>query len=126
MASSMMSIIQQVGGAIGIAVLSTVLDNRNKFHMSTVGPAFNSSSPAFMETMRAIAARAHDLGLSHLNSAMAAKAALIKYIYIAQMNFAFQDAFFFAMVLILISLIPTILLPNYNVVHHSHDTVIAE
>ena len=124
-ASSMMSIIQQVGGAIGIAVLSTVLANRSKFHMSTVGPAINSGSPAFMESMRAIAARAHDLGLSHLNSAMAAKGALIKYIYIAQMNFAFQDAFFFAMVIVLFSLIPTLLLPNYNVVHHSHD-VIAE
>ncbi len=44
MASSMMSIIQQVGGAIGIALLSTVLDNRTKFHTNNMGPMIQSGT----------------------------------------------------------------------------------
>ena len=120
----MMSIIQQVGGAIGIAVLSTVLANRSKFHMNNPGPALNTNLSAFTKASHALASRAHDLGLSHLNSVMVAKGALVKYFYVAQMNFAFQDAFFFAMIIILFSLLATVLLPNHNVIHHSHERVV--
>lgn len=123
MASSMMSIIQQVGGAIGIAILSTVLDNRTKFHVSTVGPTINASSPAFVTTVQQLAGRAHELGLSQANSFLAAKTALVKYIYVAQTSFAFQDAFLFAMVMIAISLLPIILLPNRPLIHHSEEMV---
>ena len=123
MASSMLSIIQQVGGAIGIAILSTVLDNRTKFHMSTVGPSLNASSPAFQRSFHQLVARAHGLGLSYLNSAVVAKSAIFRYIITAQASFAFQDAFVFAMVLIILSLIPTMLLPNRHLTDHPEDIV---
>ena len=117
MASSMMAIIQQVGGAVGIAILSTVLDNRSKFHLSTISSNISASSPAFTKTSHDLYMRAHELGYSHMNSAVAAKSALIKHIYVAGTSFAFQDAFLFAMVLIILSMIPTFLLPNKNVIH---------
>ncbi len=117
MASSMMSIIQQVGGAVGIAILSTVLDNRIKFHMSTVGPTLDSSSPAFQTALHSLAYRAHDLGLGLANSFSAAQGALMQRVYIAQSSFGFQDAFLFALMMVVLSLIPTFLLPNHNVIH---------
>jgi MFS transporter, DHA2 family, multidrug resistance protein len=126
MASSMMSIIQQVGGAIGIALLSTVLDNRTKFHANNMAPMMRGNTPKFMETVSSIASRAHDIGLTNLNSALAAKTAVMKYFYTAMMSYGFQDAFVFATALIVLSLVPTLLLPNKNVIHHSHDNVIIE
>jgi MFS transporter, DHA2 family, multidrug resistance protein len=117
MASSMMSVIQQVGGAVGIGILSTVLDNRTKFHLSTVGPALKPGSPAFTAAMQGLLQRAHDLGLSQANSIQAATGALIKFVYVAQASFAFQDCFLFATGMIALSIIPVLLLPNRPLIH---------
>jgi DHA2 family multidrug resistance protein len=122
MASSMMSIIQQVGGAVGIAILSTALDNRTKFHMSTVGPMLDRNSPTFINALHQLMARAHDIGLSKFNAATAAQGTLAKYIAMAQMGFAFQDAFVFSMILIVFAIIPVFLLPNKSVTHHPEET----
>jgi EmrB/QacA subfamily drug resistance transporter len=126
MASSMMSIIQQVGGAIGIAFLSTVLDNRTKFHTNNMAPMMRSNGPKFIETVNAIASRAHDIGMTGMNSALAAKTTVMKYFYMSMMGYGFQDAFVFATGIIILSLIPTLLLPNKNVIHHSQESVIIE
>jgi DHA2 family multidrug resistance protein len=126
MASSMMSVIQQVGGATGIAILSTVLDNRFKFHSAMVGTALNPASPAFSRALHGLMLRAHEIGLSQLNAAAAAKAALIKYIYVAQMSYAFQDAFIFAMLMIMVALIPVFLLPNRNITHHPEEHAVID
>ncbi|MCX5725794.1 MAG: DHA2 family efflux MFS transporter permease subunit [Candidatus Saganbacteria bacterium] len=123
MASSMLSVIQQVGGAIGIAILSTVLDNRTKFHMYTAGSMISGTSPTFVTVVRGLSSRAHELGLSQANSIMAAKSAVMKYFYIAQTSFAFQDAFVFAMVLIVLSLVPVFLLPKRPLTAHPEDIV---
>lgn len=118
MASSMLSIIQQVGGAVGIAILSTVLDNRTRFHISTAFAAINPSSPTFQRVAAEISTRAHEIGLSNADSILAAKALLLKYVYMAQRSYAFQDAFIFATAMIVLSFIPVYLLPNRNIVHH--------
>ncbi|MFA6548316.1 MAG: MFS transporter, partial [Candidatus Margulisiibacteriota bacterium] len=123
MASSMMSIIQQVGGAVGIAILSMVLDSRNKFHMSTVGSTIKANSPAFLSATQGLFHRAQEIGLSHANSALAAKTALFKHIAVAECSFAFQDAFIVATFLILLSLIPVYLLPNRPILHHPEEMV---
>ena len=123
MASSMMSVIQQVGGALGIAILSTVLDNRSKFHMSAIGAAFKTTTPAFMNVISGLQSRVHELGYTQLGALNAAQALLFKRIYIAGTSFAFQDAFIFAMVLIAVSILPVILLPNRPVMKHPEEIV---
>jgi EmrB/QacA subfamily drug resistance transporter len=117
MASSMMSIIQQVGGALGIAILATVLDNRTKFHMATIGANIKANSPAFVNMAHGLTARVHELGLTIGQSISAAQYYIFKYVYIAGTSYAFQDAFLFATALIVLSIIPTFFLPNRNV-HH--------
>jgi EmrB/QacA subfamily drug resistance transporter len=122
MASSMMSVIQQVGGAVGIAILSTVLDNRIKFHLSTVGPAIKPGSPAFMAAVQGLQQRAHELGLSQANAVQAAKGALMKFVYVAQSSFAFQDCFLFATGMIVLSILPVFFLPKRPFTHHVEDS----
>jgi EmrB/QacA subfamily drug resistance transporter len=126
MASSMMAIIQQVGGATGIAILSTILDSRAKFHMNTISATMKANTPAFMGAMQGLQSRVHELGYTQLNSMMMAKSVLFKQIYIAGTTFAFQDAFLFAMFLIILSLIPVFFLPNRNINHHPEETTIIE
>ncbi|MFA6430849.1 MAG: DHA2 family efflux MFS transporter permease subunit [Candidatus Margulisiibacteriota bacterium] len=123
MASSMMAIIQQVGGAVGIAILSTVLDARSKFHISTAASTINLSSSAAIDSLKGLMVRAHELGLTRMESAAAAKAALIKFVIIAQTSFAFQDAFIFATLMILLALIPVFLLPNKPIIHHPDEAI---
>ncbi|HTY13915.1 MAG TPA: DHA2 family efflux MFS transporter permease subunit [Candidatus Omnitrophota bacterium] len=123
MASSMLAIIQQVGGAVGIAILSTVLDNRTKFHMATAGAAVRSNAPEFAAAVQGISERAHQIGYSNLASLTVAKSTLVKFISIAQANYAFQDTFLFATVLIVLSFLPTFLLPNRNLTAHPEDMV---
>ncbi len=124
MASSMMSIIQQVGGAIGIAVLSTVLDNRTKFHLNAVTAAINTNSAAFTGARQGIMQRATELGYSHAYSSTSAVVSLMKFINVACVNFGFQDAFVFASALILLSIIPIYLLPNKHVIHQSQQEIL--
>ncbi len=123
MASSMLSIIQQVGGAVGIAILSTVIDNRTKFHMSTVGPTLNPGSPTFVRVVHELSSRAHEIGLSRVDAVAAAKMALLRFVSIAERSFAFQDAFLFAMAMIILSFIPTFLLPNRPITEHPDEIV---
>ena len=52
---------------------------------------------------------------------LAARAAVMKYFVIAQTSFAFQDAFVFAMVMIVLSIIPVFLLPNRPLITHPKD-----
>lgn len=123
MASSMLSIIQQVGGAVGIAILSTVLDNRTKFHLYTAGATIQGTSPTFGAVVHGLQSRAHVLGLSQANSVIAAKTTVMKYFSIAQASFAFQDAFIFAMVMIILSVIPVFLLPKRPLTAHPEEIV---
>ncbi len=123
MASSMLAIIQQVGGAVGIAILSTVLDNRAKFHMSVAWAAIKSGSPAFVAAYHGLQSRAHEIGYTGQASTMVAQSTLMKFISIAQTNYAFQDTFIFATVLVVLCFIPVFFLPNKNLMAHPEDIV---
>ncbi|HVN67671.1 MAG TPA: MFS transporter, partial [Candidatus Sulfotelmatobacter sp.] len=126
MASSMLSIIQQVGGAMGIAILSTVLDSRTKFHLAAVGAAISTNSTALRSTVQGLAERAHQLGYTAVNSLTVAQAAITKDIYVACSNYGFQDAFIFATIIIIVSIVPVFFLPNKNVTKHPDEIVVVE
>jgi len=93
MASSMLNIIQQVGGSIGIALLSLVLHRRSAYHLSNIGSEISNASPAFFEAQSRLFTRAHELGYTQAESARVAITTLNHSIVKASGVIAFQDAF---------------------------------
>jgi EmrB/QacA subfamily drug resistance transporter len=126
MASSMSNIVQQVSGAVGIAFLSTILSSRIKFHMANIGQLMHNGAPVLTGVMRQLQTQAHNIGYSHVDAAKIAQGALYKHVYIAQANFAFQDAFLAATIMIGIAVLPVYFLPKHNNIGHEKPTIMAE
>ncbi|HEY1405391.1 MAG TPA: DHA2 family efflux MFS transporter permease subunit, partial [Spirochaetota bacterium] len=80
MASSMLNIIQQIGGSIGIVIFGTVLTNRATYHLSVVGESMKNSSPALAESLREMLLHVHSLGLTYSQSGSVAHMLLVKHI----------------------------------------------
>lgn len=112
MASSMMNIVQQVGGSLGIAVLSTVLSNRIHHHLSVVGSRLDPSSPVLQETMRNLIFRARELGYTYAESASIAKGLLLKTASRSASERAFQDSFLVGAGIVILTILPALLLPR--------------
>jgi len=126
MASSMMNIIQQVGGSLGIAVLATVLSNRVHHHLSAVGAAMNSSSPVFQEAVRNVMERAHSLGYSHPSSALIARSLVAKVGAQRASEHAFQDSFLVGAAIVAITILPAFFLPGNPPEYKSDEPLIME
>ncbi|HOT44195.1 MAG TPA: DHA2 family efflux MFS transporter permease subunit [Spirochaetota bacterium] len=112
MASSMLNIIMQVAGSIGIALLATVLSNRIHFHLGAVGAAARVNTPAFMEASRQVFYRAHDLGYPYALSKQVAGVIVFKKLSQAAIIMSFQDAFIVGAIIVSIALIPAFFLPR--------------
>jgi DHA2 family multidrug resistance protein len=111
MASSMLNIIQQVGGSIGIAVLSLVLHRRTSYHLDVVGSSVNTQSAHFRDALTQLMGRAHEVGYSHASSAMVAQRTLATHIGKQAGVFAFQDAFLVGSGITFIALLCVFMLP---------------
>ena len=116
MASSMMNIFQQVGGAIGIAIFGTIQLNRSHFHLSVVGSGKFSTS-VILKTMQNLAEFAHSLGYNFKESALISKVVLVKTMSVSAVVMSFQDAFVIGSLIILFALPFAFLLP-FKVTHH--------
>ncbi len=112
MASSMMNIVQQISGSLGIAVLAMVLANRTHFHMGVIGTAMNMQSPIFQESIRNLTERAHLLGYDHATASLLAQSTLAKAGVMRASEHAFQDAFLVGALIVALTIIPTLLLPG--------------
>ncbi|MGZ6470550.1 MAG: DHA2 family efflux MFS transporter permease subunit [Bdellovibrio sp.] len=123
MASSMLNIIQQVGGSIGIAVLSLTLHRRSTYHLSHIGSEISNSSTAFRETMTTLVSRAHELGYSHMDSAKIASGTLARQVGKSVGVLAFQDTFIVGGLLTFAILFLVFFLPSKAVVHKSAEPV---
>ena len=73
MASSMFSIIQQVGGSIGISLLSTILSHRVPYHLGVISASMDRTSPVFMESFQNLSHHVHSLGYTYAQSAQVAQ-----------------------------------------------------
>ena len=112
MAASMLNIIQQVGGSIGIAVLGMVLHRRTVYHTSVLGASASSSSPAYQESFKQLYQHAQDIGMNHLDSMKAAASLLGANIAkVAAIN-GFDDAFLLGAVITFATLLLVFLLPS--------------
>ncbi len=116
-ASAVINLIQQVGGAAGIAVLSTFLENRQAFQMGTLASQLRANSPAYARALAPLARHGLDLGLGPAQAHGFAAAALDRLIGLASSVRGFDDTFLFGAVLILITGLPVFLLPSTRVVH---------
>jgi MFS transporter, DHA2 family, multidrug resistance protein len=117
MASSMLSIIQQIGGSVGIVILGTVLTNRARYHLDIIGSAMNGGNPSFMASLHAIAQHVHELGYTYLQSAQIAQSLLFQKIAQTATVMSFQDAFIVGGIIVVLSIIPAFLLPG-KITHH--------
>ena len=111
MASSMNSIIQQVGGSIGIAIFTTVQTNRTNYHMGIVAETVKNNSPAFKQAAVGIMQHAHSLGLNYHDAMAVAQGAIIRKLSIAASVMSFQDTFYFGGILMILALPLAFLLP---------------
>jgi MFS family permease len=114
MVSSISNIIQQVAGALGIALLTTVLGNRTHFHLNTMA-SVASVSPAAQGFLKDIAGLAVQHGYSHLAAGRVAGMLLARHVAETAQVAGFDDTFLFGAVLIILAVVPAFLLPK-NVV----------
>ena len=123
MASSMLNIIQQVGGSLGIAVLSLILHNRSSYHLNHIGSKISTATPAFQNMFQRIFERAHDLGYTQAQSSKVAGGVVIGFIGKQVGVLAFQDSFLVGCALTLLTLGLVFMLPNKPLVHKSSEPV---
>jgi DHA2 family multidrug resistance protein len=117
MASSMMNLIQQVGGSLGIAILGLVLHRRTVHHLSHSGANLNLGG-AYHDALTHLAERAHELGLSKAMSYSVANSAIGGEIVKIASVHAFQDAFLVGAFIVIVSMAGVYFLPTKPV--HGH------
>lgn len=112
MASSMVNLVQQVGGSVGIAVLATVLSHRIRFHLAVYGAEVSASSPIFKESFRRVVEHAHLLGYTRAESLRIGLMSIGKQVAISSQSAAFGDAFLFGTYIVLTGISAAFLLPS--------------
>jgi EmrB/QacA subfamily drug resistance transporter len=120
-ASSLLSILQQIGGSLGIATLATVLSHRSHFHMNVTGSALERSSDSLMGAVSRTFYHAMSLGHTHGESHMIARTLVTKTLVQFDVVSAFQDAFLVGAVIVAISILPCFLLPGTGTGHTESD-----
>jgi DHA2 family multidrug resistance protein len=126
MAASMLNIVQQGGGSVGIAVLGLILHHRSAMHLSHIGAQVSSTTPIYREAMSRLIAHAHGLGYTYVDSARAAAAMLGGRIAEAASVLAFQDAFVAGALITFVTLWLVFLLPSTPVGRKTAEPVHVE
>jgi DHA2 family multidrug resistance protein len=110
MASSMLSLIQQISGSLGIAVLACVLGRRATFHLAVVGQGMAAARPAFADATRALTTRALELGTPREAAGWVAHSLVARQIAGAASVLAFNDAFLVGAAIVGVGAIPALFL----------------
>ena len=125
MASSMLSIIQQIGGSVGIVILGTVLTNRTNYHLDIIGGAMKSGDPSFVSSLHSIVQHIHTMGYNYLQSSQIAQSLVLRKIAQTAAVMSFQDAFITGGTIVALSIIPAFLLPG-KIHHHVSAAKVSE
>jgi DHA2 family multidrug resistance protein len=118
-ASSMNSIMMQVGASMGIAIFGTMLSNRAVYHVAIVGQATTAGNPVFAATVETLMQRAHGLGYTFSQAMMASRGALVGTMTKAALVMSFEDVFIFGAIIVGLSLPLAFMLPA-QVVRYAH------
>ncbi len=108
MASSMLNLVQQVAGSVGIAALASVLGHRTTYRMALVGEAMDPRSPAVARTTAAIAERLRELGYAPGDARLASGALLGRHAAATASVGAFDDAFLVGAAIVLVGIVPAL------------------
>jgi len=113
MASGLITIIMQVGGAFGVALLGTTLQRREFFHYAHYLQSINDAfSPAYLRAQSAIEALLFKAGYGPAEVITKGKTLLALWIHRQATVGAFEDAFVFAALLATIGILPALLIRN--------------
>jgi DHA2 family multidrug resistance protein len=120
MASSMLSLTQQVAGSVGIGVLGAVLSHREVYHQGLAASSWSPLTPASQTVLLNIAARLQSLGLCHADCMRGSAAEAARYIFKMTSVAAFEDSFIVGTCIILLAMVPAMFLPSKNK-HHAGE-----
>lgn len=123
MASSMMNLIQQVAGSVGIGILGAILNHRTVFHQGLAASAWSPLTPASREAAGNVAERLHGLGLSHAAAAQGGQVVVAGHILRMVSVSAFEDSFLVGGFIVLLAILPALLLPPKKIKIESSDHV---
>lgn len=119
--SSFSALIQQGGGSIGIAILTTVLTIRTDFHMNAMGSAIRLGTAA-QHFLHHASRWAMQLGHNPLEAMQVARGLLFGHVIQTASVAGFEDAFLFGMVIALLAIIPALFLPLNVEIHKEQET----
>ena len=112
-ASSLLTIIMQVGGAFGVAFLGAALERRQFFHYAHYLQQINDAfSPAVYQAQLAMQQLLLKAGYGPAEVAMKGKTLLALWVQRQAAVGAFDDAFVFAALIIAIGIVPALLVRN--------------
>jgi len=122
-ASSISNTVRQIGGSLGVALLSTVLTARVNFHAQMYGGAVQSSSQVFQSATRNMAYYIQQHGGGSFTTAMKQGQSLLMGNVSSQAFIqGVDDDFLLAALISLIGFIPIILLKSKKKTQQSHST----
>jgi DHA2 family multidrug resistance protein len=114
-ASSISNTVRQIGGSLGVAVLSTMLTARTNFHTQIYGQAVQSDSQVLHNITRDLGWQIqHTAGGSFSTAATQAKSLIIQHVNIQAFIQGVSDDFFIAACVTLTGIIPVLLLISKN------------
>jgi DHA2 family multidrug resistance protein len=120
-ASSMNNILQQIGGAVGIAFFTAVMSSRSVFHIAIAGQNLKNGSQALARSTALIARHIHTLGPNIIASITAARSLCLNNVIQSAVIRSFQDTFFVATVAAVFSIPLAFLLPAKLIKAHGDE-----
>ncbi len=110
-ATGLMQIFRQLGGSFGVALLSTILVDREKFHVATFGQNMSATSPAFKEAVSRLLSHTLSAGGGTMSDAVSrAQRILMAGVQTSSFVKAIDDVYFIAMIVSIVSSLPFLFL----------------
>jgi DHA2 family multidrug resistance protein len=98
LASGLFNLMRNLGGAIGIAICATILNDRTNMHFYRLAERLNAGNEAAMELLRGTAARLSSLDLDAANASQAALRQLWQLTLREALTMTFSDIYLVIMV----------------------------
>ncbi|MCL9783975.1 DHA2 family efflux MFS transporter permease subunit [Vibrio sp. S4M6] len=107
-ASSITNVSRNLGGAIGIAAISTLLQNRTTLHLDRIESTVSSTSPTGWDKLHQLQEYFVHAGSSVSTAALQAKAELLKIMQLNGTVMAYNDVFFVMFALLVFAAVLTL------------------